>query len=85
MKFPNVAAAGLLVPAALVGCATPAVITAINSDSVEVQQDTFTPIEEVHAEATRGCAIYNREPVPLSYRQGVDGFTTIHLFACRIP
>ena len=65
MKHLNfaVVAAFLLVPVALTGCETPAAITDIDSDSVKVQQDIFTPIEAVYDEARRGCALYNREPV----------------------
>lgn len=83
LKF-AVMAAFLLLPVALTGCKTPAVITGIDSDSVEVQQNMFSPIEDVYDEARRGCAFYNREPVALSVREAAD-YTRIHLFACRIP
>ena len=86
MKHLNfaVVAAFLLVPVALTGCETPAVITDIDSDSVKVYQDMFTPIEAVYDEARRGCALYNREPVALSVREAAD-YTRSHLFACRVP
>jgi hypothetical protein len=67
--------------AVLAGCAQP-VISDINDSSLRVVQRLGTPMEQVHAEAKRGCNIYGKTPMPISHKC-LDGycFTKQHLYA----
>lgn len=50
------------------GCFAPAptVIVDLEDDKIIVQGDANTEFEEIVAEATEGCAIHGRKPVPIS-------------------
>lgn len=69
---------------ALVGCAHSVGIIDIGQDRVRVRATNGAPIEDVMAEANRGCGLYNRRAIAVSrvcvgeYCSYVD-----HLFACR--
>jgi hypothetical protein len=76
-------ALGLL---SLGACAAPA-ISDIATDKVKVES-AFEDPKAVQAEAERGCAIYNRIPVPLSKRRiSTGGYSSKYefLFACMDP
>jgi hypothetical protein len=82
VKF-GLLAIGLL---SLGACAAPA-ISDIATDKVRVQSDLDDP-KAATAEAERGCAIYNRVPVPLSkrtIRTGPYSSVIEYLYACQDP
>lgn len=75
--------AGLL---SLGACAPPA-ISDIATDKVKVQSEVDDP-KAATAEAAKGCAIYNRVPVPISQRRIRTGpYSSVieYLFACQDP
>ena len=65
----------------LAGCKSPAIIADIETDKVIVQQDLFTPMDAVFAEAERGCALHGRRAQPISTR-AAPNYVKLHLFAC---
>lgn len=67
----------------LMGCATKAVISDLETDKVIVQA-TGSDMSVITAEARRGCAIHGRVPVQISYRC-LDAYCikTEYLFACK--
>lgn len=75
-------AAWVLLGVALAGCAN-AVISDIGQDKVKVVA-TGSDMKMIGAEAEKGCAIYDRTPIPISKRC-MDGYCTQteYLFACK--
>jgi len=77
---------GTIALLSLGACAAPA-ISDIATDKVRVQSDLDDP-KAATAEAERGCAIYNRVPVPLSkrtIRTGPYSSAIEYLYACQDP
>jgi hypothetical protein len=81
MNWKAFAVVAALVTAA---CAAPAVISDISDSSLKVQANNYTPPGDILAEADRGCALHNKEPVRISERC-MDGYCTYKevLFACK--
>jgi hypothetical protein len=82
MKCPAI----LLGLVALASCAAPAVISDINDSALRIQVNALTPPAEIAQRARDGCAIYGKEPVPISSRC-VNGNCDHQelLFACKAP
>ncbi len=79
MKIVFVCAAALLL-----GACAPAVISDINDSALKVQAGLGTTDEAILAEARRGCAIYGKTPVRISFVcKDEYCFTKDHLFACK--
>lgn len=81
MNWKSLVALAALMTAA---CAAPAVISDISDSSLKLQANNYTPPAEILAEADRGCALYNKEPVRISERC-MDGYCSYKevLFACK--
>ena len=67
------------------GCVTePAVISSINDSSLEVQTGLGTTDAMILAEARRGCGLYDKRPVQISYRcRDEYCLSKAVLFACK--
>ena len=78
-------AAPIILGVLLLGCAgKPAVISAINDSSLEVQTGLGTTDRMINQEAKRGCGIYDKKPVEISHRC-LDQYcwSKSILFACQ--
>jgi hypothetical protein len=80
------------IPATLLGllflaaCAAPAVISDINDSALKIQVDAWTPPSEIERRARDGCAIYEKDPVPVSYSCLDNNCMRRELlFACKAP
>ena len=74
----------LLALGALQACTSPAVIADINDSSVHVQSGLGTTPTMIQREAEKGCAIYGKIPVELSYRcMDQNCIRRDTLFACK--
>lgn len=75
----------MIVGPMLMACATNAVISDIGSDKVKVVASGGDQ-NVIMAKAQEGCALYKKQPVPLSKRC-LDGYCiqSEYLFACRDP
>jgi hypothetical protein len=74
----------LALASTLGACAAPAVIADISDSSVRVQGNQYTENDAYMTEASRGCELYGKTPVPLSEtRTGPYGAFKQVLFACK--
>ena len=82
MRVPTI----LLGLIALAACAAPAVISDINASFLRIKASALTPHDQITQKAHDGCAIYGKEPVPVS-SSCVDTNCDYQelLFACRGP
>ena len=71
---------------AIAACAAPAVISDINASFLRIRANALTPHSEIVQKAHDGCAIYGKDPVPVS-SSCVDTNCDYQdlLFACRAP
>jgi hypothetical protein len=82
MKSPAILLGLLLVAA----CAAPAVISDIGDASLKVQANRWTSETEIARAAGDGCALYEKEPVFISYVcRDEYCFAREILFACKAP
>lgn len=67
-------------------CAAPAVISDINDSALKVEVNAWTSAAEIERRAREGCAVYDKEPVSISYRcLDTDCIRKELLFACKAP
>lgn len=78
------------IPATLLGvlflaaCVAPTAVS--DTSALRIQVDSRTPPAEIERQARAGCAIYGKEPVPVSYSCLADNCMARELlYACRAP